>query len=189
MAAEKDSFAILCQVGGLPWWVTGCKSQGGLVQATFPPCQCKRRSEKDRFGERLRTAEEALMSVIVKVNHLAKHREWNSSFKLFPFSQLRHVPWSHAPGSSSLPAVQAARNSRRMRQVGRRPGRRASARQTPTPRAPSLRPRRSKGAGTSRKRYSAPGLKRRHKRVARRPKPEPPHRESLACERGGRCGT
>ena len=123
MAAEKDSFAILCKVGGLPWWVTGCKSQGGLVQATFPPCQCKRRSEKDRFGERLRTAEEALMSVIVKVNHLAKHREWNSSFKLFPFSQLRHVPWSHAPGSSSLPAVQAARSARRVRQVGRRPGR------------------------------------------------------------------
>ena len=55
MAAEQDSFVTLYQTGGLPWWVTGCKSQGGLVQATFQPCQCKRRSEKDRFGERLRT--------------------------------------------------------------------------------------------------------------------------------------
>ena len=85
MATEQDSFAALCQTGGLPWWVTGCKCLGGLVQATFPPCQCKRRNEKDRYSERLRTAQEALMSVIVKVHHLAKHREWYSSFKLFPF--------------------------------------------------------------------------------------------------------
>ena len=145
--------------------------------------------KEEREGSLRRTPAHSLRSIDVG------HRQGTSFgktpkmlFLLQIFSLLTYAT-SHAPGSSSLPAVQAARTSRRMRKVGRGPGRRASARQPPTSRAPSLQPRRSKGAGTSRKRCRAPGLKRRHKRVARRPKPEPPHRESLACERGGRCGT
>ena len=167
MATEQDSFAALCQTGGLPWWVTGCKCLGGLVQATFPPCQCKRRNEKDRYGERLRTAQEALMSVIVKVYTIWQSTESGiPPSNCFP-SYLRHVPrpWIFVPSrsASSTKCATGATSRPKIRT------RKASARQPPTLRAPSLRPRRSAGAGVSRKRCRAPGLKRRNKREARRP--------------------
>ena len=177
MATEQDSFAALCQTGGLPWWVTGCKCLGGLVQATFPPCQCKRRNEKDRFGERLRTAQEALMSVIVKVYTIWQSTESGiPPSNCFP-SYLRHVPrpWIFVPSrsASSTKCATGATSRPKIRT------RKASARQPPTLRAPSLRPRRSAGAGVSRKRCRAPGLKRRNKRRGAAP-PSPNRRTAKA---------
>ena len=50
----------LCQDGSFPWWVKGCTRKDGRVMATFPPCQCGRKNEAARYGDR-RTAKEALM--------------------------------------------------------------------------------------------------------------------------------